>query len=79
VIGIRPHCILAVGAALITVLGYQSIEFETDREPGLMAAQMVAGLGFICGGAIWHQRRLVQGLPSKSLKPTYYYSNIDDE
>ncbi len=60
--GIRTHAIVAIGAALYTVISkygfYDVDKFDSAR----VAAQIVAGVGFLGAGMIMHQRQVVHGL-----------------
>lgn len=60
--GIRTHAIVAVGAALYTIISkygfYDVDKFDSSR----VAAQIVAGVGFLGAGMIMHQRHVIHGL-----------------
>jgi putative Mg2+ transporter-C (MgtC) family protein len=55
--GLRTHMLVAVGAALFTVAGY---ELGTDRTR--VAAQVVTGIGFLGAGAIFKEGVNISGL-----------------
>jgi putative Mg2+ transporter-C (MgtC) family protein len=56
--GFRTHVLVALGASLFTVSG---IELG-GADPSRVAAQVVAGIGFLGAGAILHERGAVHGL-----------------
>jgi putative Mg2+ transporter-C (MgtC) family protein len=56
--GLRTHALIAMGAALFTIAG--TLAFSNDS--GRVAAGVVAGVGFLGGGAILHRHRNVEGL-----------------
>jgi putative Mg2+ transporter-C (MgtC) family protein len=56
--GLRTHALIAMGAALFTIAG--TLAFSGD--PARIAAGVVAGVGFLGGGAILHRHRNVEGL-----------------
>ncbi len=58
--GVRTHGMVSVGAALFTVVSLHG--FPGTGDPARVAAQVVAGIGFLGAGAILHQRGSVQGL-----------------
>lgn len=58
--GIRTHAIVAVGAALYTIVSKYG--FEGDYDSSRVAAQVVAGIGFLGAGMILHQRNVIHGL-----------------
>lgn len=58
--GIRTHAIVAVGAALFTVISKYG--FGGDYDSSRVAAQVVAGVGFLGAGMIMHQRHVIHGL-----------------
>ena len=58
--GVRTHGMVALGAALFTVVGASGFGSLTD--PARMAAQVVSGIGFLGAGAILQQRGSVHGL-----------------
>jgi putative Mg2+ transporter-C (MgtC) family protein len=55
--GLRTHMLVAVGAALFTVAGY---ELGSDRTR--IAAQVVTGIGFLGAGAIFKEGVNISGL-----------------
>ena len=58
--GLRTHAMVAVGAALFTVVSLYGFGAEADRSR--VAAMIVSGIGFLGAGAILHERGGVQGL-----------------
>ena len=58
--GVRTHGMVALGAALFTVVSLYG--FGGVGDPGRVAAQVVTGIGFLGAGAILHQRGSVHGL-----------------
>lgn len=57
--GFRTHSLVAMGAALFTVVSAYAFE---DADPTRIAAQIVSGIGFIGAGTILHYRGSVRGL-----------------
>jgi putative Mg2+ transporter-C (MgtC) family protein len=58
--GMRTHGMVAVGAALFTVVSVYG--FGGAGDPGRIAAQIVSGVGFLGAGAILRQRGTIRGL-----------------
>lgn len=58
--GIRTHSMVAIGAALFTVVSIYG--FGGASDPARVAAQIVTGIGFVGAGAILHQRGSIHGL-----------------
>lgn len=58
--GIRTHGMVSLGAALFTVVSLDGFQGPGDR--ARVAAQVVAGIGFLGAGAILHGGAGVQGL-----------------
>lgn len=58
--GVRTHGMVALGAALFTVVSLYG--FGGVGDPGRVAAQIVTGIGFLGAGAILHSRGSVHGL-----------------
>lgn len=58
--GVRTHGMVALGAALFTVVSLDG--FGAAGDPARVAAQVVTGIGFIGAGAILHLRHSVHGL-----------------
>lgn len=61
VAGIRTHSVVAVGAALFTII---SIYGFPESDHARIAAQIVSGIGFIGAGMILHKQNSVHGLTS---------------
>lgn len=68
--GIRTHCVVACGAALMMVISkygfFDMVEFleltGTKLDPARIAAQIVSGVGFLGAGIIFIQKKTVTGL-----------------
>jgi putative Mg2+ transporter-C (MgtC) family protein len=63
--GMRTHMLVAVGSALFTVLsihGFQTVSPLAPVDPSRVAAQIVAGIGFLGAGAILKDGLSVRGL-----------------
>ena len=66
--GLRTHLLVAVGSSLFTIVSaYGFAEFFNGNaairvDPSRIAAQIVAGVGFLGAGAIFRQGALVRGL-----------------
>ena len=58
--GLRTHAMVALGAALFTVVSIYG--FEQSADTSRVAAMIVSGIGFLGAGAILHERGGVQGL-----------------
>ena len=58
--GVRTHGMVALGAALFTVVSLYG--FGGVGDPARVSAQVVTGIGFLGAGAIMHQRGYVHGL-----------------
>lgn len=56
--GFRTHVLVALGASLFTLSGIEL----AGADPSRVAAQVVAGIGFLGAGAILHERGAVHGL-----------------
>jgi len=60
--GIRTHALLALGAAGFALISHLIILRNPEMNPTQIAAGVVTGIGFICGGVIMHRGISVQGL-----------------
>jgi len=60
--GIRTHALLALGAAGFGLISHLIIVRNPEINPTPIAAGVVTGIGFICGGVIMHRGISVQGL-----------------
>jgi putative Mg2+ transporter-C (MgtC) family protein len=66
--GLRTHALVSMGAALFTIISaYGFTEFVGlpqygNMDPSRIAAQIVAGVGFIGGGIIFKEKNRVRGL-----------------
>ncbi len=58
--GLRTHILVSLGAALFTILSREAVAPNNDH--GRIAAQIVAGVGFLGAGTIMHQGVTVRGL-----------------
>lgn len=58
--GIRTHTIVAFGAALMMIISRRAFGSEADE--ARVAAQIVAGIGFLGAGIIVYKKNVVQGL-----------------
>ena len=58
--GLRTHAMVALGAALFTVVSVYG--FGPTADTSRLAAMIVSGIGFLGAGAILHERGGVQGL-----------------
>ena len=59
--GLRTNTLIAVGAALFTLMSIEMTE-GNDADPTRIAAQIVTGIGFLGAGAIMRTDSGVQGL-----------------
>ncbi|HUG94352.1 MAG TPA: MgtC/SapB family protein [Planctomycetaceae bacterium] len=60
--GLRTNTLIAVGAALFTLMSLELAEGRPDADPARIAAQIVTGIGFLGAGAILRTGGSVQGL-----------------
>lgn len=68
--GIRTHCVVACGAALMMVVSKYGFTdmlqlaslTDTKLDPSRIAAQIVSGVGFLGAGIIFVQKKTVTGL-----------------
>ena len=61
--GLRTHMIVALGSCLIMLVSLQMSDLSPGRsDPGRIAAQVVAGVGFLGAGAIMRSGLSVRGL-----------------
>ena len=58
--GIRTHTIVAFGAALMMIISKYA--FDADADSARVAAQIVAGIGFLGAGIIVYKKNVVHGL-----------------
>ena len=59
--GFRTHALVALGAAIFTVVSAYGLTGPMS-DPTRIAAQIVSGVGFLGGGAILHHGGTVRGL-----------------
>jgi putative Mg2+ transporter-C (MgtC) family protein len=64
--GTRTHMLVALGSCLFTLVGaygfHDLLAHGATFDPTRIAAQVVTGIGFLCGGAILRQGLSVRGL-----------------
>lgn len=60
--GLRTNILIAVGAALFTLMSIEMSEGRENADATRIAAQIVTGIGFLGAGAIMRTRGGVQGL-----------------
>ena len=61
--GVRPLALVAMGAAVFTVISVHGFEeFGTVRDPARIAAQVATGVGFIGAGVMIRSGGIVRGL-----------------
>jgi putative Mg2+ transporter-C (MgtC) family protein len=61
--GLRTHMLVAAGSAAFTLASTQGFVGQgTVRDPARVAAQIVAGVGFLGAGTIWRTSDTVRGL-----------------
>lgn len=58
--GIRTHTIVCMGAALMMVISKNA--FDSEADSARVAAQIVAGIGFLGAGMIVYKQHEVRGL-----------------
>ncbi|PJE51322.1 MAG: hypothetical protein COV29_01035 [Candidatus Yanofskybacteria bacterium CG10_big_fil_rev_8_21_14_0_10_36_16] len=55
VAGLRTHSLVAIGAALISILsvyGFEDLTVDSSYDPSRLISNIIVGIGFIGGGAI---------------------------
>lgn len=61
--GFRTHILVCTGSALIMMVSMYAFDgYDTPRDPGRIAAQVVSGIGFLGAGTILHEGLTVRGL-----------------
>lgn len=63
--GLRTHMLVAIGAAVIMLLGEMSLETYADittMDPTRLGAQVISGVGFLGAGTIMREGATVRGL-----------------
>lgn len=63
--GIRTHMLVTIGAAVVMLLGGQTVgEFAgtANSDPARLGAQVISGIGFLGAGTIMKEGRSVRGL-----------------
>ena len=63
--GLRTHLLVAVGAAMFTILSFTAfptVSADVRADTSRVAAQIVSGIGFLGAGAILRYGRVVRGL-----------------
>ncbi len=56
--GLRTHGIITTGSALYTIISISIL----NADPARVIAQIVTGVGFICGGVIFKSKDRVRGI-----------------
>ncbi len=64
--GLRTHILVAVGAALFSLVSLDMVLKSGIADPGRIAAGVVAGIGFIGAGCIVQARGFVRGITTAS-------------
>lgn len=67
--GLRTHLLVGVGSAIIMIIsiyGFPNMPVGWSRDPARLAAQVVAGVGFLGAGAIIHNNGGIKGLTTAS-------------
>jgi putative Mg2+ transporter-C (MgtC) family protein len=59
--GFRTHALVALGAALFTIISAYGFS-ASSVDPTRIAAQIVSGIGFLGAGTILHHRGSIRGL-----------------
>ena len=78
--GLRTHLLVGVGSCVIMIIsiyGFPAL-FGEKRDVARLAAQIIAGVGFLGAGMIYFNRHLVKGLTPKSFFDKYIGSEIDE-
>ena len=63
--GLRTHMMVSAGSAaftLVSIYGFPEPAGALPRDPARVAAQIVAGVGFLGAGTIWRTPSTVRGL-----------------
>ena len=63
--GVRTHMLVTIGAAVVMLLGGQTVgEFAgtANSDPARLGAQVISGIGFLGAGTIMKEGRSVRGL-----------------
>jgi len=61
--GLRTHMLVSLGASLMMLISLHMMKLDPSRaDPGRIAAQVVAGIGFLGAGAIMRSGMSVKGL-----------------
>ena len=60
--GLRTTMLVCVGSALFTVLSIHAFPSAGDVSDARVAAQIVAGIGFLGAGTVWRAQDQVKGL-----------------
>lgn len=50
--GMKTHSMVCLGSCLVMIIGNQTFNLTTAGDPMRLAAQVVSGMGFLCGGVI---------------------------
>lgn len=65
--GLRTFALISMGSCLFTMLSIHSGSIGSPADPGRIAAQVVAGIGFLGAGTIFRSPRGVSGLTTAAL------------
>jgi len=63
--GLRTHMLVAIGAAVVMLMGVMSLEKYSDittMDPTRLGAQVISGIGFLGAGTIMREGATVKGL-----------------
>lgn len=63
--GLRTHVLVTIGASLIMLIsidGFNNLEFSYNNDPARLAAQVVSGIGFLGAGTILRTGNTINGL-----------------
>jgi putative Mg2+ transporter-C (MgtC) family protein len=60
--GLRTNILIALGAALFTLMSIELAGFNGNGDPTRVASQIVTGIGFLGAGAIMRTNAGIQGL-----------------
>jgi len=64
--GLRTHMLVGVGSCIIMILSVYGFPKEANFDSARLAAQVVAGVGFLGAGAIIHNNGGIKGLTTAS-------------
>lgn len=64
---LRTFSLIALGSCVFTIISTFSLVLNPNADPGRIAAQVVAGIGFLGAGAIFRGTRGISGLTTAAL------------